>query len=139
MNMKRILSVSILSFFLFGCGIHSNDPRARHYTASVTSVSNDICLKVQPENDELMTAIYIDEVGNNKNSFEKYNLTLPVSNDKCVSNFGYKFEVGKLYGFSVFLESPSKKKKGIQPYARIFGASFTLQDKNGKLEATPIN
>lgn len=137
--MKKILFAGLLTTFLVGCGIHSNDPRARHYTASVTSFSNDICMTVQPEDDELLAAVYIDEVGNDKNSFEKYNLALPVFSDKCVPNFNYNFEAGKSYGFSVFLESPSKKKKGIQPYTRIFGASFSLQDKNGKLEVISRN
>lgn len=137
MTMKKTLLVCALAFWVSGC-FHSGDPRAKHYRAPVTTVANNVCVTVQPEDDERIITIRIDEVGNDSNGIVKYDLNMPVSGDKCITDFGYKFEIGKAYNFTITLESPSKKKKGIMPAARIYNAGFTLWDKNGEWEVTTL-
>lgn len=135
--MKRIVSIGFICSLLAGCGMHSNDPRAPHYRASVTTIADNVCVMVQPQEDERISHILITEVGNSE-SLLSYDDLLPASSDKCIPTFDYKFEVGRNYSFDITLESPSKKKQGIQPYARIYGVSFTLWNNSGKLEATPL-
>lgn len=136
--MKRILSVGFLGLFISSCGMHSNDPRPPHLRADVSTVANSVCVLVKPVDDEQIVTIHIAEVGNDENDLNQYNLNILAVNDRCAPDFGYKFELGKAYNFSIILESPSKKRKGIMPSARIFNAGFTLWDKNGEWEATTL-
>lgn len=93
---------------------------------------------IQPEKDEKIVSIIISEIGRPENKLEKFD-TISASSDKCVPDFGYKYEMGYAYNFSVILESPEKKKKGIMPSSRIFGVAFSIWKNNDKLEASPIN
>lgn len=134
--MKRTLLVSLLSLSLFGCGLHSNDPRPPHFKAMVKTVDNKVCVMVQPEDDETISTLSINEIGNDNNRLSKYDLNKKITSSDCVPTFGYKFEAGKIYTFDIYLASENKMKNHINPAVRFYGASFTLQDKNGKLEAT---
>lgn len=137
--MKKLLVVSSCSIFLTGC-MHLNDPRPKHFRASVTTVTNQVCMMVQPEGDEKLISLTINEVGNDKNQLSKvyYDDALTIPADTCVPTFGYPFKAGKAYGFSVILESQAKRKQGIQPASRIYGVSFSLWENNGKLEANVL-
>ncbi|HDJ1438315.1 TPA: hypothetical protein PPN70_000720 [Serratia rubidaea] len=137
--MKKLLVVSTCSIFLAGC-MHLNDPRPKHFRASVTTVANQVCMMVQPEGDEKLISLTINEVGNDKNQLSKvyYDDALTIPADTCVPTFGYSFKAGKTYGFSAILESPAKLKRGVQPAARIYGVSFSLWENNGKLEANVL-
>ncbi|KAA8996741.1 hypothetical protein FJU30_21320 [Affinibrenneria salicis] len=133
---RKIAIVGILSLTLTGC--HLGDPRAKHYRASVITVSDDVCVMIQPEKDEKIVSLIINEIGNTANKLERFD-TILISSDKCVPDFGYKYEIGHAYNFSVLLESSEKKEKGITPASRIFGVDFSLWKNNGKLEASSIN
>nr|WP_255427304.1 putative T6SS immunity periplasmic lipoprotein [Serratia sp. JUb9] len=93
---------------------------------------------VQPEADEQIVTIRINEVGSDNNTLEKYGLAVSASAERCVTDFNYAFAAGKAYNFMVILESPEKKKRGVQPSARVYGASFSLWRLNGKLQTTPL-
>ncbi|WP_246856787.1 putative T6SS immunity periplasmic lipoprotein [Brenneria corticis] len=137
--MKRKMAIALigtLSLTLTGC--HLGDPRAKHYRASVTTISDNVCVMIQPEKDENIVSLIISEIGRPENKLEKFD-AISVSSDKCVPDFGYKYEMGHAYNFSVILESPEKKGKGIIPASRIFGVDFSLWKNNGKLEASPLN
>ncbi|AVJ16622.1 hypothetical protein CLM71_05455 [Serratia sp. MYb239] len=132
---KRTLITAIS--LLTGC-VHLNDPRPKHYKAPITTVANKVCVIVQPEADEQIVTIRINEVGSDNNTLEKYGLAVSASAGRCVTDFNYAFAAGKAYNFMVILESPEKKKRGVQPSARIYGASFSLWRLNGKLQTTPL-
>ena len=97
-------------------------------------------MMVQPEGDEKLISLTINEVGNDKNQLSKvyYDDALTIPADTCVPTFDYPFKVGKAYGFSAILESPAKLKRGVQPAARIYGVSFSLWENNGQLEANVL-
>lgn len=138
--MKRILLVCMLSFFLSGCWLMYDNRQTPYLMASTTIVDNRVCVMVQPEEDEKFDTLRIGEMGSETNKIEKHDLTdVPISSDKCVTDFGYKFEVGKSYNFAVILVSPDKYKKGIQPSIRIFRTSFTILENNGKWEVSSVN
>lgn len=134
--MKRTLLISALSFSITGCGLMYDNRQPPRLNASITTINNNVCVLVQPESDEIVASVYIEEAGSDKNRFSKNNLNAPIKSDQCVSDFGYKFEPGITYHFTTTLESPSKKKQGAEPYARFYVVSFILQNNNGKLEAT---
>ncbi len=136
--MKRIFWVSTLSLFLSGCWMHYNDPRPPSPRASVTTINNNVCVTIEPEGDEEIVTVRIDEVGNDTNGLAKYDLGIPALKGKCVADFGYKFEAGKSYNFMIILESPTKRKKGERPHVRIYGANFSLLDNDGKLNVRPF-
>lgn len=131
--MKKIFLVSILSFFLSGCWMHYNDPTPPGFNAKVTTVNNDVCVLVQPEDDEKLVTLIIMEVGNKENILKKFSINVPVSSDKCIPTYGYHFEAGKRYTFDIFLESENKLKNHVSPAVRVYGTSFILQDNNGRL------
>ncbi|WP_054181320.1 putative T6SS immunity periplasmic lipoprotein [Trabulsiella odontotermitis] len=137
--MKNITLISVFTLLLAGC-FHVGDPRAKHYRASVFTVANEVCVTVQPEGDEKLISLIIEEVGNSKNKLERfyYDDAITVSSDKCVPNFGYRYEAGKAYNYSLILESSAKKKKGVVPASRIYGVDFTLRENSGKLEASTL-
>ncbi|AHG22680.1 hypothetical protein Z042_06515 [Chania multitudinisentens RB-25] len=137
--MKRIILVGVFTSLLVGC-FHIGDTRAKHYRASVTTIADNVCVMIQPEGDEKLISLIIEEVGKPNNKLERfyYDDALTVSSDKCLPNFGYLFEVGKAYNYSVILESPDKKKNGVIPASRIYGVDFTLWENNGKLEANTL-
>lgn len=134
--MKKIISVILLTGLLSGCWTPYTTPRPPSLRASVTTVANRVCVMVQPEENEYIRAITIQEVGAEKSGLDKTNLKIPVSADKCVNDFDYGFKIGKAYNLTVVLESPPKQ--GITPGIRMFNAGFTLWDKNGEWEVTTL-
>lgn len=135
--MDRKITIALISTLsLTGC--HLGDPTAKHHRASVTTVSNDVCVTIQPEEDEHISGLIINEVGNSENKLEKF-ATIAAAPNKCIPDFGYKYEVGRAYNFSVIVESSDKSKKGTIALSRIFSADFSLWSQNGKLEVSPIN
>ncbi|WP_058913373.1 putative T6SS immunity periplasmic lipoprotein [Entomohabitans teleogrylli] len=135
--MKMILYAGVLILLLTGC-MHANDPRPAQLRAKVVAIADHVCVMVQPEGDEKIVTVSIAEVGNDNNKLDKYDLAIPPAGSKCVPDFGFVFDVGKSYNFSVILESPEKKGKGRFPAARIYNAGFTLWSNDGKLAVNPL-
>lgn len=137
--MKKLILIGVFTSFLAGC-FHFGDIRAKHYRASITIITDNVCVMIQPEDDEKLISLIIEEVGKPDNKLERiyYDNAMIVSSDKCLPNFGYRFEVGRAYNYSVILESPNKKKNGVIPASRIYGVDFTLWKDNGKLEANTL-
>nr|WP_234008617.1 putative T6SS immunity periplasmic lipoprotein [Serratia sp. MYb239] len=104
-------------------------------------VANHICVLIQPEGDEKMVSLSIDEPGNDESIFNKYydGDGLAVSADKCIPTYNYPFRAGHTYTLSITLRSQDKKSKGIVPAARLYGASFTLTGKDDELVISSIN
>ncbi|QPS58526.1 hypothetical protein I6G53_23655 [Serratia plymuthica] len=139
--MMRIIVLLTSALFLSGC-MHMKDPRPKNYVASVTTLDNKVCVLVQPEGDERLSGVIIEELGNATHIFGKNftdNKMPAVASDKCIPDFNYKFEDGKSYGVSVTLLSQDKRRKGIEPAARVFGAGFGVRNDNGIIKATPTN
>ncbi|CAI0872634.1 putative T6SS immunity periplasmic lipoprotein [Serratia ficaria] len=139
--MNRIIFSGTLTLLLSGC-MHINDPRPRNYTADVTAFDNQVCVRVQPEGDERLSGIIIEELGNANAIFGKNfidNEMPAVTSDKCIPDFNYKFEDGKSYGVSVTLLSREKRSKGIEPAARLFGAGFSVRNENGIIQVVPAH
>ncbi|AVJ16624.1 hypothetical protein CLM71_05465 [Serratia sp. MYb239] len=139
-TIKKIPILLTLASLLSGC-LHLGDPRAKIYKASVVVVANHICVLIQPEGDEKMVSLSIDEPGNDESIFNKYydGDGLAVSADKCIPTYNYPFRAGHTYTLSITLRSQDKKSKGIVPAARLYGASFTLTGKDDELVISSIN
>ena len=139
--MMRIIVLLTSALFLSGC-MHMKDPRPKNYMANVTIFDNQVCVLVQPEGDERLSGVIIEEFGNATHIFGKNftdNKMPAVASDKCIPDFNYKFEDGKSYGVSVTLLSQDKRRKGIEPAARVFGAGFGVRNDNGVIKVTPTN
>ncbi|MBO1503078.1 hypothetical protein JKX24_07580 [Serratia proteamaculans] len=139
--MNRTIFSGTLALLLTGC-MHMNDPRPKNYTANVTAVDNKICVMVQPEGDERLSGVIIEEIGNANHIFGKNftdNKMPAVASDKCIPDFNYKFEDGKPYGFSVTLLSQDKRRNGVEPAARVFGVGFSVRDEGGVIRVIPTN
>ncbi|AVJ16625.1 hypothetical protein CLM71_05470 [Serratia sp. MYb239] len=134
---KILLTVPIL---LTGC-FHFNDPRVKLYNASAIIIANEICVLIQPEGDEKMITLNIEEIGKKENGFNKVfdDYGLKVSSDKCIPTYNYQFKAGHTYTISITLQSRDKERKGIVPSGRAYGVGFTLTDKNGELVVSSIN
>ena len=78
----------------------------------------------------------INEIGNDKNRLSKYDLNEKITTGDCVPTFDYKFDAGKIYAFDIYLTSENKLKNHTKPAVRFYGASFTLQNNDGKPETT---
>ncbi|WP_411841733.1 putative T6SS immunity periplasmic lipoprotein [Serratia rubidaea] len=132
--MIKTLTPLILASLLSGC-FHLGDPRAKIYNASAVVVANHICVLIQPQGDEKMTSLSIDEPGNDKSIFNKiYDAGgVVVSSDKCIPTYNYPFKSGHTYNVSITLRSQDKKRKGIVPAARLYDISFTLTGKDDEL------
>ncbi|AGB81453.1 hypothetical protein D781_1127 [Serratia sp. FGI94] len=140
MTMIKTLTPLILASLLSGC-FHLGDPRAKIYNASAVVVANHICVLTQPEGDEKMITLNIEEIANKENGFNKVfdNDGLKVSSDKCIPTYNYPFKAGHAYTVSITLQSRDKEKKGIVPAGRAYGVGFTLTDRNGELVINSIN
>ncbi|WP_249220919.1 putative T6SS immunity periplasmic lipoprotein [Serratia rubidaea] len=140
MTMIKTLTPLILASLLSGC-FHLGDPRAKIYNASAVIVANHICVLIQPQGDEKMTSLSIDEPGNEESIFNKiYDAGgVTVSADKCIPTYNYPFKAGHTYTLSITLRSQAKKRKGIVPAARLYGVSFTLTGKDDELVISSIN
>ncbi|CAI2005484.1 putative T6SS immunity periplasmic lipoprotein [Serratia marcescens] len=141
--MNRIILVGTLALLLAGC-MHMNDPRPKNYLANATVVDNHVCVRVQPEGDERLAGVIIEEIGNaNANAiFGKHftdNEMPAVTAATCIPDDNYKFEDGKSYGVSVTLLSPDKRNKGLEPAARLFGAGFSVRNENGIIQVVPAH
>ena len=100
-------------------------------------VDNHVCVRVQPEGDERLAGVIIEEIGNANAIFGKNfadNEMPAVTAATCISDDNYKFEGGRSYGVSVTLLSPDKRSKGIEPAARLFGAGFSVRNENGTIQ-----
>ncbi|MGQ8774885.1 putative T6SS immunity periplasmic lipoprotein [Serratia sp. NA_112.1] len=137
----RIIALLTSALLLSGC-MHMKDPRPKNYTANVTTFDNQVCVLVQPEGDERLSGVIIEEFGNANHIFGKNfsNNKMPaVASNKCIPDFNYKFEGGKSYGISVTLLSQDKRRKGIEPAAKVFGAGFGVRNDNGVIKVIPTN
>ncbi|MBU3893001.1 hypothetical protein KH388_09815 [Serratia rubidaea] len=139
-TMKKIPILLTLASLLSGC-FHLGDPRAKLYNASAMVVANNICVLTQPEGDEKMVSLSIDEVGNKENIFNKFydGDGLAVSSEKCIPTYNYPFRASHTYNVSITLRSQDKKRKGIVPAARLYDVSFTLKERDGELVISSIN
>lgn len=139
--MNRIILAGTLTLLLAGC-MHMNDPRPKNYAASVTVVDNHVCVRVQPEGDERLAGVIIEEIGNANAIFCK-NFTdneMPaLTAATCIPDVSYRFEDGRSYGVSVTLLSRDKRSKGIEPAARIFGTGFSVRNEDGIIRVVPAH
>lgn len=135
--MKRAILTSLFILALAGC---HRDPQPPIFRAKASAVANNVCVQVQPEGDERVVVVRIEEPGNDAKMFAKYDITdVPASPEKCVPTYGYKFEAGHSYNFTVYLESDKKKAKAVIPASRIFTVGFTVKNNNGKLQLLDFN
>ncbi|AGB81366.1 Uncharacterised protein [Serratia rubidaea] len=136
--MKKSL-LCLLAVVVSGCQL--NDPRPPMERATVSAVANQVCIRVQPEGDETIGAIYIEEVGNVSRKldqrFGENGSERPVvSADNCVPTANYLFIPDRAYNVAVELYSADKVKKHITPHRRDFSVQFSVwRDNGGVLQA----
>ncbi|CAE1143303.1 hypothetical protein HF675_18190 [Serratia sp. JUb9] len=131
----------LLAVTMSGCQL--GDPRPPMERAAVSVVANQVCIRVQPEGDETIGAIYIEEIGNVSHKMDKRfgendSGRLAVSADDCVPTQGYQFTPGRAYNVAVELYSASKAKNYIAPHRRDFAVQLSVwRDNRGVLQAAP--
>lgn len=130
--MKKMVLVSLLVLSLAACHQNPQPPQLR---AKAVTAANNVCVLVQPEGDEKVAIVKISEVGNLQNALEKYDINdIAATSDSCMPTYGYKFEKGHSYNFTVYLDSDEKREKAIIPSSRIFSVGFAVRDNNGNTE-----
>lgn len=130
--MKKMVLVGLSVLSLAACHQNPQPPQLR---AKTVTVANNVCVLVQPEGDEKVEIVKIAEVGNPQNALEKYDINdTAASSDTCMPTYGYKFEKGHSYNFTVYLDSDEKREKAIIPSSRIFSVGFAVRDNNGNTE-----
>lgn len=123
--MKRIFPVIFLPLFLTGCPMGDRVPMV--YSAKLLMVANSLCIQVQPDGNERMSSLWIEEMGNPEHQLQKYDIVdVAVSAQKCLPTYGYTFQPGRGYRVSFMLESVDKKSGGITPASRSFSNGFTI-------------
>lgn len=118
---------------LSGCPLGDKFP---YYRADISTIENKLCISIAPEGDEKISSLSIYDTTSNKILMEKYELSLYAAPGKCIPNYGFNFETGKDYHYSIIVKSEKKKREGKYPYGRSYSASFTLRNNNGALEFT---
>ena len=130
--MKKMVLVSLLVLSLAACHQNPQPPQLR---AKAVANADNVCVLVQPEGDEKVAIVKIAEVGDPQNALEKYDINdIAVTPDSCMPTYGYKFEKGRSYNFTVYLDSEEKREKAIIPSSRIFSVGFAVRDHNGNTE-----
>ncbi len=130
--MKKMVLVGLSVLSLAACHQNPQPPQLR---AKTVTVANNVCVLVQPEGDEKVAIVKISEVGDPQNALEKYDINdIAVIPDTCMPTYGYKFEKGHSYNFTVYLDSDEKREKAIIPSSRIFSVGFAVRDNNGNTE-----
>ncbi|MBT0727997.1 hypothetical protein HGT73_11540 [Rosenbergiella australiborealis] len=135
--MKRI-SIFIAILFLTSC--HINDPRSEIHRAKVNVVGNNICVTLPDTKNENISLLSINEIGNDNSAVEKQ---FTIENapqlyaDKCLPNFGFSFEPGKLYVFSI--NTNRIKKDHTVVNGNSYGVTFSVWVDKGQLKVKDIN
>lgn len=117
-----------------------NDPRPENHRANVTTVGSRVCVISPGSEGESISSLNISEVGSDLNMLNK---TFTTENaprlypNKCAPNFGFKFEYGKAYVFSI--NSIHINKNDTVNNGRSYSVTFSLWMDKGKLKAVDIN
>ncbi|CAI1644989.1 Uncharacterised protein [Serratia quinivorans] len=134
----KVMSAFIPVLLTTSC--HLNDPRPENHRANVTTVGNSVCVTSPDSEGENISSLNISEVGNGLNALDK---TFTMENapklypNECAPNFGFKFEYGKSYIFSI--NSIRISKNNTVKNGRAYSVTFSLWMDKGELKAVDIN
>lgn len=132
-----------IGFFLFVLillqGCQWGEPRVPLLNAKLSVVNGKVCISTDPEGDERVTFIIINEAVTRTRLLQKSELSLHVAEGACVPDFETVYELNKMYNVTIGLMSESKRRSGINPYGRIFSNTFMLKSVEGALEVAPVH
>lgn len=135
--MKGINSFVII-LFLTSC--HINDTRPENHRANVSVVGDGICVTLPDTKNENISLLSINEIGNSENVIEKKfvigNAPKLFSN-KCLSNYGFAFESGKSYVFSI--NAIRIKEDRTMENGNSYSVTFSVWVDKGELKVKDIN
>lgn len=135
MSTSRVLLLMV-AVLLQGCPLGDN---FSIYRANLSVVDNKICITINPQGGERIVSLDISDGSTDQSLLRKLDISLPISANQCAPDFGFSFEMGKPYHYSLFVEPDSGKRRGGDRLIRSFVATFTLRDNNGELEFTTTN
>lgn len=136
--MMKIIGMLIPMLLITSC--HMNDPRPENHRANVTTVGDSVCVTSPSFKGEKISSLNISEVGNSVNVLDK-NFTVEnsptLSQNKCAPDFGFNFEQGKAYIYSI--NSVQLNENDTVRNGNSYSVTFSLWMENGVLKATDIN
>ncbi|NEG62598.1 hypothetical protein GQQ23_09650 [Pantoea agglomerans] len=136
--MMKSISVFVPVLFLTSC--HINDTRPENHRANVSVVGDGICVTLPDIENESISLLSINEIGNTENLVEKKFVIGDAPKlflNKCLSNFGFAFEPGKSYVFSI--NSIRIKEDHTTENGNSYSVTFSVWVDKGDLKVKDIN
>ncbi|UIA84618.1 hypothetical protein LU604_06515 [Erwinia tracheiphila] len=136
--MMKSISVFIPVLFITSC--HINDTRPENHRANVSVVGDGICVTLPGTENERISLLSINELGNSENMLDKQftiGNTPKLYSDKCVSSFGFIFEPGKSYVFSI--NAIRMKEDHTMKNGNSYSVTFSVWVDKGELKVKDIN
>ena len=133
-------AISLITPILFLTACHINDPRPEIHRAKVNIVGNTICVTLPDTKNENISLLSIDEIGKSNSEVVKQ---FTIENapqlyaDKCLPNFGFSFEPGRLYVFSI--NTLRIKDNHTAVNGNSYGVTFSVWVDKGQLNVKDIN
>lgn len=134
----KSISVFIPVLFLTSC--HINDTRPENHRANVSVVGDGICVTLPDTKNESISLLSINEIGNSKSVVEeKFTIenAPKLYSNKCLSNFGFFFEPGKSYVFSI--NAIRIKEDRTTENGNSYSVTFSIWVDKGELKLKDIN
>lgn len=136
--MMKSISIFIPVLFLTSC--HINDTRPENHRANVSVVGDGICVTLLDTENESISLLSINEIGNSENVVDKQ-FTIGnapgLYSNKCISNFGFTFEPGKSYVFSI--NAIRIKEDHTMKNGNSYSVTFSVWLDKGELKVKDIN
>lgn len=136
--MMKNISVFIAVLFITSC--HINDTRPENHRAKVSVVGDGICITLPNTENENISLLNVNEIGNSENVMDKQftigNAPKLYSN-KCISTFGFIFEPGKSYVFSI--NAIRIKEDHTMKNGNSYSVTFSIWVDKGELKVKDIN
>ncbi|MGQ8818871.1 putative T6SS immunity periplasmic lipoprotein [Serratia sp. NA_13] len=136
--MMRSISVFISVLFITSC--HMNDTRPENHRANVSAVGDGVCVTLPDTEGESISLLSVSEIGNSENMMDKQ-FTIgnapALHSNKCISNFGFIFEPGKSYVFSI--NAIRIKEDHTMKNGNSYSVTFSVWVDKGELKVKDIN
>jgi len=134
----KCLMVFFFVIILTSC--HLNDTRTEIHRAKVSIKNKIICITLPDSKDESIIQSNINEIGNDRKTASKHIIMTTdsiVEADQCLPNYGFYFEKGRSYVFSV---DTIKVKEGRKiKNGNSYNVTFSVEDNEGELSVENIN
>lgn len=133
-------SISVFFSIMFLTSCHINDSRPENHRANVGVVGSSICVTLPDTENESISLISINEIGNTENAVNKQfaiGSAPKLYPNKCLTNSGFTFEPGKSYVFSInalWIKEDLTIRNG-----NSYSVTFSVWLDKGELKVKDIN